>query len=56
MKGIMEHSDAKHVEYFDDNVMEHCDDNGMGFVMKKAWSLLVTGFKEHSDDKSQGAL
>ena len=27
-----------------------------GIVIKKAWILFVTGFKEHSDDKCQGAL
>ena len=53
---VMKHLDDKLVEYFDDNDMDYCEEMAWGIVMKKAWSLFVTVFKEHSDDKCQGAL
>ena len=56
MKRTMEHSDDKLVEYFDDNGMDYCRIMAWGIVMKTAWSLFLTQFNDHSDDKSQGAL
>ena len=52
----MEHSDDKLVEYCDDNGMEQLMKRAWILVMKKARSLFRTGFKEHCDDKSQGAV
>ena len=36
--------------------LEHCDEKGMDHCDEKVISLVMTGFKEHTDNKCQGAF